>query len=40
MLLHVPESGVPALVSLPRDSYVNVPGEGEQKLNSSFALGG
>ncbi|AIE82624.1 LCP family protein [Actinotignum schaalii] len=40
MLLHVPESGAPALVSLPRDSYVNVPGEGEQKLNSSFALGG
>ncbi len=28
------------LVSLPRDGWVNVPGHGEQKLNSAFAVGG
>ncbi|MBL1073310.1 LCP family protein [Nocardia sp. 2] len=40
ILVHVPESGTPTLVSLPRDSYVSVPGNGKDKLNSSFALGG
>lgn len=28
------------MVSLPRDSYVSVPGFGQDKLNASFALGG
>ncbi|MDO4887449.1 MAG: LCP family protein [Actinomycetaceae bacterium] len=40
MLLQVPESGKPALVSLPRDTYVNIPGHGQNKLNSAYATGG
>ncbi|HEU4948092.1 MAG TPA: LCP family protein [Kribbella sp.] len=40
MLLHVPESGPTALVSLPRDSYVPIPGHGRNKLNAAFAIGG
>ncbi|MBA8827446.1 LCP family protein required for cell wall assembly [Saccharopolyspora lacisalsi] len=41
MLVHVPEgSGKPTMVSLPRDSYVSVPGHGEDKLNAAFAYGG
>lgn len=40
MLLHIPESGNPALVSLPRDSYVEIPGHERAKLNSAYSLGG
>lgn len=40
MLLHVPTSGHTSLISLPRDSYVSIPGHGYGKLNSSIALGG
>lgn len=40
MLLQVPESGTPALVSLPRDSYVEIPDYGYSKINSSYSLGG
>ncbi|QCB29395.1 LCP family protein [Corynebacterium endometrii] len=40
MLLHIPDSGRAKLVSLPRDSYVNVPGFGEDKINSAFSYGG
>lgn len=40
MLLYTPPSGEPALISLPRDSFVNIPGHGEQKLNAAFAYGG
>ncbi|GAB2751450.1 LCP family protein [Salinifilum aidingensis] len=41
MLLHVPAGGgQPALISLPRDSYVPIPGHGWGKLNSSFSYGG
>ncbi|MGQ4598818.1 LCP family glycopolymer transferase [Nocardia sp. R6R-6] len=40
MLVHVPESGKTTLVSLPRDSYVSVPGHGKDKLNAAFAIGG
>ncbi len=40
MLLQVPESGAPALVSLPRDSWVDIPGYGEDKINASYAIGG
>ncbi|MFE3542126.1 LCP family protein [Nocardia sp. NPDC059177] len=40
MLVHIPSSGPTTMVSLPRDSYVNVPGYGKDKLNASFALGG
>ncbi|CAM3937791.1 LCP family protein [Streptomyces albus] len=39
MLLHYGEAG-PYLVSLPRDSYVPVPGHGKAKINSAYAQGG
>lgn len=40
MLLQVPPSGPAALISLPRDTYVDVPGNGPAKLNAAFAWGG
>ncbi|MFC4865720.1 LCP family protein [Streptomonospora arabica] len=42
MVLYVPETGKPSIVSVPRDSYVNIPGVGENKINAAFAeaLGG
>jgi LCP family protein required for cell wall assembly len=41
MLLHIPRGGgKPTLVSLPRDSYVPIPGRGRQKLNAAYAFGG
>jgi cell envelope-related function transcriptional attenuator common domain len=40
MLLHVPESGKPALVSLPRDAYVKIPDNGSGKFNSAYSIGG
>lgn len=41
MLLHIPSgSGKPTLVSLPRDSYVPIPGHGKNKLNASYSFGG
>ncbi|MFR9752714.1 LCP family protein [Nocardia sp. 004] len=40
MLVHIPASGQSTLVSLPRDSYVSVPGYGRDKLNAAFAFGG
>ncbi|MFC6067869.1 LCP family protein [Streptomyces ochraceiscleroticus] len=39
MLLHYGDSG-PSLVSLPRDSYVAVPGHGKNKINAAYGLGG
>ncbi len=39
MLLHYGDSG-PYLVSLPRDSYVAVPGHGKNKINAAYGLGG
>jgi LCP family protein required for cell wall assembly len=39
LLLHVPEHGPTALVSLPRDTYVDVPGHGPAKLNAAFSWG-
>jgi LCP family protein required for cell wall assembly len=41
MLLHIPDNGTkPTLVSLLRDSYVDIPGHGKNKLNAAYALGG
>ncbi len=40
MLLHVPRTGAPVLVGLPRDSYVEIPGRGANKLNAAYAFGG
>lgn len=39
MVLHYGAAG-PYLVSIPRDSYVTVPGHGKGKINSAYALGG
>lgn len=45
LLLHVPSTGEPTLVSLPRDSYLDVPAAGSRpahkdKLNAAYAIGG
>ncbi len=40
MLLHQPEEGPVALISIPRDSYVEIPGNGSSKINAAFAWGG
>ena len=39
MLLHM-GSGKPVLVSIPRDSYVQIPGHGYNKINAALAFGG
>lgn len=40
MLLHVPDSGPTALISLPRDIYVAIPGEQSSKINAAYSWGG
>lgn len=43
LLVHVPGLGSSApttMVSIPRDSYLPIPGYGEDKVNAAFALGG
>lgn len=43
LLVHVPGFGSSTpttMVSIPRDSYVSVPGSGEDKINAAFAIGG
>jgi LCP family protein required for cell wall assembly len=41
MLLHIPDSGgQTTLLSLPRDSYVPIPGRGSNKLNAAYSIGG
>jgi len=41
MILHIPAGGGrPLLISIPRDSYVNIPGYGMDKINAAFDLGG
>ena len=41
MLLHVPAGDGPTvLVSVPRDSYVAIPGHGKNKINAAYAFGG
>ncbi|HZR49702.1 MAG TPA: LCP family protein [Streptosporangiaceae bacterium] len=39
MLLHM-GSGRPVLISIPRDSYVDIPGHGWNKINATLAFGG
>ena len=41
MVLHIPANGTrPVLVSIPRDSYVPIPGHGEDKINAAYDIGG
>lgn len=41
MLVHLPTFGGQAtMLSIPRDSYVDIPGYGTSKINESFSLGG
>nr|WP_255633448.1 LCP family protein [Demequina sp. TTPB684] len=40
MLVHQPESGPTAMISIPRDTYVEIPGYGASKVNAAFAYGG
>lgn len=41
MIVHVPSGSGPAtMVSIPRDSYVPIPGYGQDKINAAFAFGG
>jgi LCP family protein required for cell wall assembly len=41
LILHIPAGGGrPILISIPRDSYVNIPGNGMDKINAAFSIGG
>jgi LCP family protein required for cell wall assembly len=41
MVLHLPANGnPPILMSIPRDSYVPIPGFGYNKINAAYSLGG
>jgi len=41
MVLHLPANGKPPiLMSIPRDSYVQIPGYGYNKINAAYSLGG
>jgi LCP family protein required for cell wall assembly len=41
LILHIPANGNrPVLISLPRDSYVPIPGYGWNKLNAAYSFGG
>ncbi len=39
MLLHL-GGGDPTLLSIPRDSYVDIPGNGKNKINAAYSIGG
>lgn len=40
LILYTPPSGRSVLISLPRDSYLPIPGHGRNKLNAAYAIGG
>jgi LCP family protein required for cell wall assembly len=40
MLVYLPPGGKPALVSIPRDSYVDIPRRGNNRINAAYAFGG
>ena len=40
LVLHIPASGKPLLISFPRDSYVRIPGYGMNKINAAYSFGG
>jgi LCP family protein required for cell wall assembly len=40
MIMYIPSNGRPALISVPRDSYVTIPDNGKNKINAAYSLGG
>ena len=40
MVLHKPKSGPTALISIPRDTYTEIPGHDPNKINAAYAWGG
>jgi LCP family protein required for cell wall assembly len=40
LVLHQPPQGPAALISIPRDSYAEIPGHDPNKINAAFAFGG
>lgn len=40
MLLHKAENGQTSLISLPRDTFVDIPEYGENKINAAYSFGG
>ncbi|MGV9860472.1 LCP family protein [Gordonia sp. NPDC003425] len=40
MLVYKPPSGKAALISIPRDLYVPIPGQGQHKINAAYNFGG
>jgi LCP family protein required for cell wall assembly len=40
ILLYIPDDGQPVMVSLPRDSYLTIPGSSRNKLNAAYPMGG
>lgn len=41
MVVNIPTfGGTPSIISFPRDSYVNIPGHGMDKINVAFSVGG
>lgn len=40
MLLYTPPTGESVLISIPRDSYVTIPGYGRSKINAAYSYGG
>ena len=40
MLIYLPPGGKSALISIPRDSYVDIPGHSKNKINAAYAFGG
>ncbi len=40
MLVYLPPGGKPALISIPRDSYVDIPRNGKNRINAAYAFGG
>jgi LCP family protein required for cell wall assembly len=40
MLVYIPPGGKSALISIPRDSYVDIPRHSKNKINAAYAFGG
>ena len=40
MMLYVPTTGKAALISIPRDSYVTIPGHDKNKINAAYSFEG